>query len=226
MSPMRKGFFVDLGFCEYEPVWRLQLRLVDLRSSSAIPDTLLLVEHDHVFTLGRRASMSDVIEARAPVFKVERGGGATYHGPGQLVGYPIMDLSGMRLDVKQYIRKLESVLVKSLRRFKVETEIKEGYPGVWIGERKVASIGIAIKNWVTFHGFALNVNTDMSYFRCIRPCGMQPETMASVKELLGAPLRLELVKEALIKEFEAEFGLNLSPFPPDKWKTIAESVGL
>lgn len=223
---VRKGFLIDLGFCEYEPVWRLQLKLVELRSSSTISDILLLVEHGHVLTLGRKASTDDVINARAPVFKVERGGGATYHGPGQLVGYPIIDLNNMKLNVKQYVHKLENVLIKTLRRFNIEAEIKEGYPGVWVGERKIASIGIAIKNWVTFHGFALNVNTDMSYFRCIRPCGMESEVMTSAKELLGAPLRLEDVKEALIKEFETEFGLNLSPFPPDDWKVIAKSVGL
>ena len=223
---MRKGFFVDLGFCEYEPAWRLQLKLVELRSSLEIPDVLLLVEHDHVFTLGKRASLDDIIETRVPVFRVERGGGVTYHGPGQLVGYPIISLDVMGLDVKQYVHKLEEVLVKTLRRFNVKAGTKEGYPGVWVGEKKVASIGIAIRNWVTFHGFALNINPDMSYFRCIRPCGMQPEVMTSLEELLGTSPRMEDVKEALIREFETEFSLKLSPFPQDRWKAIAESVDL
>ncbi len=223
---MRKGFFVDLGFCEYEPAWRLQLKLVELRSSLKIPDVLLLVEHDHVFTLGKRASLDDILETRVPVFRVERGGGVTYHGPGQLVGYPIISLDVMGLDVKQYVHKLEEVLVKTLRRFNVKAGTKEGYPGVWVGEKKVASIGIAIRNWVTFHGFALNINPDMSYFRCIRPCGMQPEVMTSLEELLGTSPRMEDVKEALIREFETEFSLKLSPFPQDRWKAIAESVDL
>jgi len=223
---LRKGFFVDLGFCEYEPAWRLQLKLVELRSSLKIPDVLLLVEHDHVFTLGKRASLDDILETRVPVFRVERGGGVTYHGPGQLVGYPIISLDVMGLDVKQYVHKLEEVLVKTLRRFNVKAGTKEGYPGVWVGEKKVASIGIAIRNWVTFHGFALNINPDMSYFRCIRPCGMQPEVMTSLEELLGTSPRMEDVKEALIREFETEFSLKLSPFPQDRWKAIAESVDL
>ncbi|MCS7135556.1 MAG: lipoyl(octanoyl) transferase LipB [Nitrososphaerota archaeon] len=223
---MKKGFLVDLGLCEYEPVWKLQLKLVELRLSSEIPDTLLLVEHKSVFTLGRRTSMDDVIEKRAPVFRVERGGGATYHGPGQLVGYPIMDLNAMKLDIKQYIRKLENVLVRTLLRFNVAADIKEGYPGVWVGEKKIASIGIAIRNWVAFHGFAVNINPDMSYFRCIRPCGMRPEVMSSVEELLGASPELDRVKEALIKEFETEFDLNLRPFPSDLWKLVTESIGL
>ncbi len=223
---MRRGFLLDLGFCEYEPAWRLQLKLVELRSSSAILDTLLLVEHDHVFTLGRRASMDDIIVAKAPVFRVERGGGVTYHGPGQLVGYPIIDLSGMKLDIKHYVRKLENVLVKTVRRFNVEADIREGYPGVWVGEKKIASIGIAIRNWVTFHGFALNVNPDMSYFRCIRPCNMEPDVMVSLMEVLETPIKMEGVKEVLIKEFETEFGMNLSYFPSDLWKTISESVDL
>lgn len=222
----RKGFLVDLGLCEYEPTWRLQLKLVDLRSSSAIPDTLVLVEHEHVFTLGRRGSMDDIIEAKAPVFRVERGGGATYHGPGQLVGYPIMDLSGLGLGIKQYVRKLENVLVKTLQRFNVGACVREGYPGVWVGGRKIASIGVALRNWVAFHGFALNVNPNMSYFRGIKPCGMPPELMTSVEELLGSPPRMEDVKEALIEEFGAEFGLSLSPFPSDLLKAIAESVRL
>lgn len=222
----RKGLLVDLGFCEYEPAWRLQLKLVELRSSSVIPDTLVLVEHNHVFTLGRRGSVDDIIETRAPVFRIERGGGVTYHGPGQLVGYPIINLGTMGLGVKQYVRKLENVLTKTLHRFNVKADIREGYPGVWVGEKKIASIGVAVRNWVTFHGFALNVNPDMSYFRCIRPCGMQSELMVSVKELLGRSLRMEEVKEAIIKEFEAEFGLNLSPFPSDCWKDIVEPLGL
>ncbi|MEM2909895.1 MAG: lipoyl(octanoyl) transferase LipB [Nitrososphaerota archaeon] len=220
----KKGLLVDLGLYKYEPVWKFQLKLVELRSSSTIPDTLVLVEHDHVFTLGRRGSVDDIIEVRAPVFRVERGGGVTYHGPGQLVGYPILDLSAMGLGVKQYVRKLENVLTKTLRRFSVEAGIKEGYPGVWVGEKKIASIGVAVRNWVTFHGFALNVNPDMSYFRRIRPCGMQPEVMTSIEELLERSPSMEAVKEALIKEFEAEFGLNLSPFPSDYWKGIMESV--
>jgi len=192
---------LDLGRMEYGRAWELQKDLVARRAADEIPDTLILLEHEHVVTLGRKTSAENFRPQNLPVFRVERGGDATYHGPGQLVGYPIVKL--LDHDVRRHVRSIEESLMAAVSRFGVNGERKEGHPGVWVGGRKLASIGVAVTDWVTYHGFALNVNTDMSYFELIRPCGLDPSTMASMEGLLGAPLQMQAVKEAVVEEYES-----------------------
>lgn len=208
---MKSGRVLDLGRGrrEYGEVWELQKELVAARANDSSPDTLILVEHEHVVTLGRRTSIENFRPQGVPVYNVERGGDATYHGPGQLVGYPILKLQNH--DVHGYLRMLEEVLIRVTRSYGIESERKTGQTGVWAGEKKVASIGVAISNWVTYHGFALNVNPDLSYFRLIRPCGLDPSVITSMIELTGRPVPMEEVKARVIREFSSVFGMELAP---------------
>src|SRR5437867_12995624 len=208
---MKKGRVLDLGSRrrEYGEIWRLQKELVAARANDSSPDTLILVEHEHVVTLGRRTSGDNFRPQGVPVFNVEGGGDATYHGPGQLVGYPILKLHDH--DVHGYLRMLEEVLIRVTRSYGIESERKVGRTGVWAGERKVASIGVAVSNWVTYHGFALNVNPDMTYFRLIRPCGLDPSVITSMIELMGRPVAMEEVKARVTREFSSVVGTELSP---------------
>jgi lipoate-protein ligase B len=196
---------LDRGRESYPNTWELQKRLVKERAV----DSLIIVEHDHVITLGRKTTPENFKPQDIPVFQVERGGDATYHGPGQLVGYPIVRLSTP--NVQRFVRDLEEVLIQATRGFGVESVRVEGHPGVWVGGRKVASIGVAVTNWVTFHGFALNVNTDLSYFSLIKPCGLDPEKITSMKQVLGRQVRFEDVKRAVVANFTEVFGYGQAP---------------
>lgn len=196
---------IDLGREEYGQVWELQKRLVSSRADDRIQDTLILVEHHPVITLGRKTTPGNFRPQSIPVFQVERGGDATFHGPGQLVGYPIVRLPTP--NVQSFVRSLETVLIATVGAFGVEAGRMEGHTGVWTGERKkVASIGVAVSNWVTYHGFALNVNVDLSYFRLIRPCGLDPEKMTSMKEILGRDVPFDEVKREVVAQFVRTFG--------------------
>ncbi|HUH99574.1 MAG TPA: lipoyl(octanoyl) transferase LipB [Nitrososphaerales archaeon] len=198
----------DVGRMPYGPAWDLQKRLVAERTLGSLKeDALILVEHDHVITLGRKTTSENLRPQDIPVFKVERGGDATYHGPGQLVGYPIVRLSTP--NVQRFVRDLEEVLIQSARAFGVESARLEGHPGVWVGDRKLASIGVAVTNWVTMHGFALNVNTDLSYFKLIKPCGLDPNRMTSMQKIAGRPLEMQAVKEKVMAKFGEVFGVAL-----------------
>jgi lipoate-protein ligase B len=190
----------DLGRSSYADVLELQRRLCRQRISGEISeDILLLVEHEPVVTVGRGLRPGSLplppreLEARGlHVFDVERGGDVTFHGPGQLVGYPIIDLRKHREDLHWYLRRLEAGLIDGLARLGIEAGTTAGLTGVWTGGRKIASIGIHVKQWVTMHGFALNVTTDMSYFDLIVPCGIPNVVMTSVSRELGRSASLEL----------------------------------
>lgn len=176
---MRKCELRHLGRLEYEAALELQRDLVEQRKRGQIPDQLLLLEHPHVITLGRNARAEHLLArpeilARAGirVYPTDRGGDVTYHGPGQVVGYPILDLRAWRRDVVAYVRSLEQVLIDALARFSIQAGRLEGCTGVWIEDRKIAAIGVHISRWITSHGFALNVDTDLDYFRYIVPCGL------------------------------------------------------
>ncbi|HUI00578.1 MAG TPA: lipoyl(octanoyl) transferase LipB [Nitrososphaerales archaeon] len=195
---------LDVGRMQYGDAWELQRRLLEERISGALADdTLIVVEHDHVITLGRKTTPENFKPQDIPVFQVERGGDATYHGPGQLVGYPIVRLPTP--NVHAFVRTLEDVLIAATRAFGVDSGRVEGHTGVWVGGRKVASIGVAVSNWVTYHGFALNVNTDLSYFRLIKPCGLDPERMTSMSRVLGGDLPFDQVKKEVVSRFLQEF---------------------
>ena len=201
---------LDLGVRDYAEVLELQRKLVDLRARKLIRDTLILVEHPHVFTVGKAAAgeipgqVDDV-----PVFRIERGGQWTYHGPGQLVGYPILDLNERQRDIHKFLRSMEETLILTIGKFGIVGDHGK-QTGVWVGQKKIASIGAAIRNWVSFHGFALNVNTDMNYFYKISPCGFQGSTMTSMHAELGHEINLLEVKEQLLHEFGEVFDVSLS----------------
>jgi lipoate-protein ligase B len=198
------GILLDLGRMEYGAALDLQRRLASMRASDQIPDVLMLVEHGHVITLGRKTTPENFKPQQVPVFRVERGGDATYHGPGQLVGYPIVMLEDH--DVRRHVRTLESALIRGAGKFGVHGEKLDGHPGVWVGGKKLASIGVAVTNWVTYHGFALNVNTDMAYFDLIRPCGLDPATMTSMERILGNKVEFGAVKDAVASEYSTASG--------------------
>jgi lipoate-protein ligase B len=204
-----KGNLVDLGLRDYGEVWKIQRRLLELRVGKAIPDTLVLVEHPHVFTVGKAvAGEAPAAVEGVPVFRIERGGQWTYHGPGQLVGYPILDLNARQRDIHAFLRNIEEVLIQTLAKFEIASERGE-QTGVWVGEKKIASIGAAIRNWVSFHGFALNVNTELNYFQMISPCGFPGSTMTSMRALLGHEVDFDAVKHEVGIKFGDVFDLRL-----------------
>ncbi len=189
------GKLLDLGRLDYEEAWALQKRLVAERQAGGGADTLVLVEHPDVITLGRRKSARDnVLSDEIPVVEVERGGDVTYHGPGQLVGYPILALDGEERDLHRFLRALEQGLIDACVALGLDAGRKACWTGVWLGERKVASIGIAVRRWVTYHGFALNVATDLARFRAINPCGLDAAVMTSLAEALGRPVTVAEMK--------------------------------
>lgn len=202
---------LDLGRIDYLTSHSIMLRLVDLRAEGSIGDVLILAEHDHVITLGRRGREENVLKQAAPVIRVERGGDVTYHGPGMLMIYPIIKLDEKRMSVEGFVRSLEETAILALEDFGLEAERRPGYPGVWAKGRKVASVGIAIRSWVTFHGMAINVSPDMRYFGYIRPCGMSSEVMGSLSELIGRTVTLEEFKPVYLRSFEKVFGDELVP---------------
>lgn len=198
------GLLLDLGTVEYGEALEFQRDLATKRAKDEAGDALILLEHLHVITLGRKTSPENFRPQGVPVFTVERGGDATYHGPGQLVGYPVIKL--LDHDVRRHVKTIETALISAVKRFGIESGLVEGHPGVWVGGKKLASIGVAVKDWVTYHGFALNVNTDLSYFSLIRPCGLDPDTMTSMEKVLGARVEMEAVKAAVAEEFSSASG--------------------
>jgi lipoate-protein ligase B len=176
---------LDLGRRGYRDAWARQLELLAARQRGEIPDTLVTVEHDHVITLGRRRdARTNVLAAGdVPVVDVERGGDVTYHGPGQLVAYPIVLLRDGERDLHRFLRNLEEGIIRTLADLGLDAGRKPGATGVWVGEKKIASIGIACRKWVTFHGLALNVSTDLAYFHRIVPCGFDASVMTSIAAL-------------------------------------------
>lgn len=215
---MQTALLVDLGSCDYLEAWSLQKRLVELRADDRIPDVLLYVEHPHVITLGRKsdAAQDIVLRGRAPVYEIERGGEATYHGPGQLVGYPIFKLQEGERDLHRFLRNQEEALIRAIAPYGLEGERNPGYTGVWCRGKKLASIGVAVRRWVTYHGFGLNVSTDLSYFGLINPCGLSAETMSSVEVMAGRSVEMGEMKAAIAAEFEPIFARSLSPMALDE----------
>ncbi len=204
----RDAWLLDLGRAEYGQTWAIQKALAGRRADDLIPDGLVLVEHDPVVTLGRRGTDADILDKTLPVFRVERGGEATFHGPGQLVGYPILKLPD-RLEIRRLVTDLEEVLIRTCADFGVEAGHEGPERGVWVRGKKIASIGLAVQRNVTFHGFAHNVTTDLSYFLKIRPCGHAGSIMTSMEAVLGHPVDLEDVKASVIVHFQGTFGVTL-----------------
>lgn len=207
-----------LGRVEYAAALELQKQTARAVLTGAQPDTLLLLEHPHTLTLGRRSARNAVTasaeilqERTVRVFETNRGGKVTYHGPGQIVGYPIMNLSPDRQDVLRYVRDLEEVLIRTVREFDLESFRIPGLTGAHTEGGKVAAIGVHIARWVTTHGFALNVNTDLSYFDLIVACDGEPVT--SMKELLGKEIEISLVEDRIIERFAEVFEMEIESVP-------------
>jgi len=211
-----KVYLADyLGVIPYEPALKLQQRLVQTRAEGKIPDVLLLLQHPPVLTIGRFRGEEDIILPRETleqkgidVFHTNRGGSITYHGPGQLVGYPILNLKENGLGVREYIWKLEEVIIKLLLTLGIQGRRVTNYPGVWVGEEEICSIGIHVSHHITMHGFALNVSTNLGHFEYINPCGIKGKVMTSVSKILGYPLEAEAIIEALLDSFSATFDLK------------------
>jgi lipoate-protein ligase B len=183
---------------------------VELGAGGLVQDVLLLVEHPHVITMGKSAKPENVLSKRFPIYEVERGGDVTYHGYGQLVGYPIINLAQRDKDIRQYVRGLEATLIETLDHFGISAQRIERRTGVWVGEqKKIASIGVAVRSWVTFHGFALNVSTDLSCFSTINPCGYDSGVMTSMTEQLARQVSISEVKGPLTNAFEHVFATEL-----------------
>jgi len=197
----------DLGLVEYAQALTWQEELLKQRCQGESEDTLLLLEHPAVFTLGRGADERHVVTpGQVPVHRVGRGGDVTFHGPGQLVGYAILDLTRYRRDVHAYLRTLEAVLITALAGGGLGAQSKAGLTGVWVGEKKIASIGVGVRRWVTYHGFALNVDPDLSYFADIVPCGRPGVHMTSMADLLARPITVPEVKPRVAETFANHFG--------------------
>lgn len=206
------------GELAYDEGLALQARLVEERRAGTIPDTLVLLQHPPVITLGAKtrgkpthivASEAELAEAGVTVHDTGRGGDVTYHGPGQLVGYPILDLKPDRCDVHQYVRDLEEVLIRAIARFGVVGKRVDGLSGVWVGEdgreAKVAAIGVRISRWITSHGFALNVNTNLTHFDLIVPCGIADRGVTSLERLLGRAVPMTEVEDAVVESMRDVF---------------------
>lgn len=198
----------ELGTVEYERALALQQALVAARLRDQVGDTLLVLEHPHVYTLGRGADEKFIRASlpQVPVIRVSRGGQVTYHGPGQIVGYPILKLEGPARDVGRYLRQLEQVMIEALARHGVCAQRRDRLTGVWIGARKIGSIGVGIRRWVTYHGLALNLSTDLSYFDSIVPCGIDGCEMTSLARLGRQDIGAAEFTNSLCENFRKVFG--------------------
>jgi len=205
-----------LGMIDYQEAWDLQARLAHERAQRLISDQLLLLEHQHVFTFGRRGRTENVLSndeqitaAGAQLIHSDRGGDVTYHGPGQLVGYPILFLEETERDVPGYVRHLEEAVIRTLADYGIAAGRERQYPGVWVGDEKICAVGVKISEWVTLHGFALNVSTDLDFFRHIVPCGIAGKGVTSMERLLPGVPAVRKVGDAFAVHFAEVFGRKM-----------------
>jgi len=225
---MQKVILQDLGLKDYKETWDYQEKLfqgiIDLKidnrrndTNHKTPNYFLFVEHPHVYTLGKSGDMSNLLlneeqlsKKGATFYKINRGGDITYHGPGQIVGYPILDLDNFFTDIHKYLRFLEEVIIKTLAEYGIKSERSEGETGVWLDvgtpfARKICAMGVRTSRWVTMHGFALNVNTNLGYFDNIIPCGIKGKAVTSIEAELNKKLPLDEVKTKILKNFKKLF---------------------
>ena len=219
--------YCDLGLIDYKEAWDLQKHTFELRHQKKIGDIIFLLEHPHTYTLGKVADEKNLISSKEylndkkiSVYNIDRGGDITYHGPGQIVGYPIIDLNDWENDAHKYLRALEEVIIKTCAYYGIKSGRDPKYTGVWVENRKIAAIGIKISRWITMHGFAFNVNTDLSLFTGIVPCGIVDKEVTSLKKELSRAITIAEVKDILLENFKKVFGYNkISIFPKEKLLT-------
>lgn len=219
---------VELPETDYQEAWQLQSRIVDYRKNETLAaDIILLLEHPSVFTLGRRGGKENLTVSESflqktgiPIVHVERGGNITYHGPGQIVGYPIIHLHAAKLSVTDYVDRLEEVMIRTAAHWGVHATRSPVNHGVWVGNRKLGSIGIAVRRGISFHGFAFNVNVSLEPFRWINPCGLQGVEMTSMAQELSERLSMSMVRRVVRQHIEDVFEIELKAMDPDDLKTI------
>jgi len=200
---------IERGLVPYEEAWEWQRQLHAQRLAGEIPDTLILLEHPPVYTFGKNAGESNLLDPRdAQVIQSDRGGDITWHGPGQIVGYPIFNLEMHKKSVSWYMRSLEEVIIRTLGDYGVVGDRISGMTGVWVGSQKVCAMGVRLSRWVTMHGFALNVRPDMSYFSGMIPCGIQGKGVVSMRELVGDEIQIMDVNPILVKHFSSVFDFD------------------
>ena len=207
--------YCNLGFIDYKEAWDIQKEIFSKRVSGEVEDVLLLLEHPNTYTLGKTAHKENLIgsehylmENQISVYDIDSGGDITYHGPGQIVGYPIIDLNNWFKDTHKYLRALEEVIIKTCGEFGLNSERNPKHTGVWIGDRKIAAIGIKVSRWITMHGFAFNVNTDLNLFNGIIPCGIQDKSVTSLSKELNKEISIQELKEKLLNNFSDVFNYN------------------
>ncbi|MCZ7603838.1 MAG: lipoyl(octanoyl) transferase LipB [Melioribacteraceae bacterium] len=214
-STYRTFDYIDLDFIDYDKAWDLQKEIFKLRTGDEINDTFFLLEHPHTYTLGKTADKKNLISNEAflnkygiKVYDIDRGGDITYHGPGQIVGYPIIKLSEWKEDTHLYLRNLEQIIIDVCSDYGLQTGRIDGLTGVWIEDRKIAAIGIKVSRWVTMHGFAFNINTDLNLFNGIIPCGITNKKVTSLQHELGKEVGINEVKEKLVEKFKHAFSYD------------------
>lgn len=215
----RRLTYCDLDFIDYKEAWDLQYYLHQQRAENNISDLLLLLEHPNTYTLGKTAHIENLIGGKdflernkISVYNIDRGGDITYHGPGQIVGYPIINLTDWHQDSHKYLRTLEEVIIKVCNEYGLTAGRVDGYTGVWIDDKKIAAIGIKISRWVTMHGFAFNVSTNLDLFNGIIPCGISDKSVTSLQKELEKEIPIDEVKEKLLHHFMNEFNYNTIEF--------------
>ena len=223
----------DIGRTQYADAWEFQRQVFELRHYGLVGDTLLFTEHEHVYTLGKGgdenhllASDGELQQQGVTVHRIDRGGDVTYHGPGQLVRYPIIDLQEYKTDIHWYLRSLEEVLILALEEFGIDGTREEGLTGVWVKGEKIAAIGVKVSRWITMHGFALNVNTDLSRFGRIIPCGIFHKGVTSMEAVLGHAVPAEKVQLVVGRAFGVVFGRQMVPMEPERLRGIVRNLAV
>ncbi|GAB4290664.1 MAG: lipoyl(octanoyl) transferase LipB [Ignavibacteriaceae bacterium] len=207
--------YLNFDILDYNIAWNIQKEIFDLRIKNRIEDTIILLQHPHTYTLGKTANKKHLIsnpeflkKNQISVFDIDRGGDITYHGPGQIVGYPIINLSDWKQDTHKYLRALEEVIIRTCSDYNLSTGRNSAYTGVWIDERKIAAIGIKVSRWITMHGFAFNISTDLKFFNGIIPCGITDKAVTSLEIETGSKVSVNEVKENLLKNFKNVFSYD------------------
>lgn len=209
----RKLLYCNLGLIDYKDAWDLQEKILEMRIENRIPDVLLLLEHPHTYTFGKTSHKENLIASQEfidkyniQIFEIDRGGDITYHGPGQIVGYPIINLSNWEEDSHKYLRALEEVIINVCSHYGIKADRFPPHTGVWIEKaRKIAAIGIKIKKWVTMHGFAFNFNTNLDVFNGIIPCGIKDKDVTSIEREISQEVNIEEGKELIVENFKKVF---------------------
>jgi len=199
---------IDLGFLDYKEALNQQESFHKNISENTHENVLIFVEHDPVYTLGKNANDTNILQSHpndVKIYNIDRGGDVTYHGPGQLVGYPIFNIKKMNLSIGRYVHTIENILIETLKGYGVDSQIREKLIGVWVGTEKIASIGVRVINGVTKHGFALNVNTDLSYFNGIVPCGIENCQVTSMEQILGNEVDFKNIQKIIVEKFNKYF---------------------